>query len=234
MMIHRFTMSERTNAFPRGNIVMKQGINAAVAASLLLLSTSAFAADEITRPNYNYAEVDFVYAEIETEVGGEDRNLYFPEGVAARGSYAFDAFKDLDGDLLLRGSYYTGSGEFKNAFDVDWDSWLLSAGWLIPTEDTTGIDISLDYRNDDIDLSSRDADADGFGMSFGVRAAPIENLELGVRLGWYEGDYDGAIGFTVNAAYNFTEQWGVNLFWDQLNNSSDTLNQFGIGGRFYF
>lgn len=237
---------------------MKQSITASVATSLLLLSASAFGADEnatadeasaadeaaqsdetyatdeILRPNYNFAEVDFVYGEIETEIGSQDRNLYFPEGIAVRGSYAFDAFKDLDGDLLFRGSYYTGSGEFKNTFDVDWDSWLLGAGWLIPTDDAVGIDVSFDYRNDDIDLSSAgDADADGFGMSFGVRASPIKNLELGIRLGWYEGDYDG-VGFTVNTAYNFAEHWGVNLYWDQINNSSDTLNQFGIGGRYYF
>jgi len=212
---------------------MKQGIYAAVTVSLL--STSAFAADEIPRPNYNYIEADLVYGELEADVGADTLNFYFTEGAAIRGSYAFDAFEDLDGELLLRGSYYTGSGEFKNTFDVDWDSWLLSAGWLIPTDDSVGIDISLDYRNDDLDFKTIGSDdASGFGMSFGLRAAPIQNLELGVRLGWYEGDYDGAVGFTVNAAYNFTEQWGVNLFWDQLNDSSDTLNQFGLGGRFYF
>lgn len=214
---------------------MKQGINAAVASSLLILSASAFAADEIPRPSYNYVEADLVYGELEADVGEENLNFYFTEGAAIRGSYAFDAFENLDGDLLLRGSYYTGSGEFKNTFDVDWDSWLLSAGWLIPTEDTTGIDISLDYRTDDLDFKTIGSDdLDGFGVSFGVRAAPIQNLELGVRLGWYEGDYDGDIGFTLNAAYNFTEQWGVNLYWDQLNSSLNTLNQFGVGGRFYF
>ena len=214
---------------------MKQGINAAAAASLLLVTTSAFAADEIPRPNYNYVEADLVYGEIEADIGADSVNFYLTEGAALRGSYAFDAFEDLDGELLLRGSYYTGSGEFKNTFDVDWDSWLLSAGWLIPTDDSVGIDISLDYRNDDVDFKGiGSADGDGFGMSVGLRAAPIQNLELGVRVGWYEGDYDGAIAFTLNAAYNFTEQWGINLFWDQINDSSDTLDQFGLGGRFYF
>jgi len=208
---------------------MKQGINTTAAASLLLLGASAFAADEIPRPNYNFIEADLVYGELEADVGADSLNFYFTEGAAIRGSYA------VADEILVRGSYYTGSGEFKNTFDVDWDSWLLSAGWLVPTDDSVGIDLSLDYRNDDLDFKTIGSDdLDGFGISFGLRAAPIQNLELGVRLGWYEGDYDGAIGFTLNAAYNFTEQWGINLFWDELNDSSDTLDQFGLGGRFYF
>jgi hypothetical protein len=66
-------------------------------------------------------------------------------------------------------------------------------------------------------------------------------VEFGVRLGWYEGDYDGAIGFALNAAYNFDANWGVNLFWEYIKAdsisgelSSYEVNQYGLGGRYYF
>jgi hypothetical protein len=222
---------------------MKHSINLAFTASLALLTTSTFA-EEGSRPNYKFAELDYVYAvanvdsdDLSTKQNNDD--YYVPEGLKLQGSWVFED------EWLVRGSYYTGSGEWKSTNDVDTSSMLISAGWLPQTEDTTGIDLSLDYRSDSYELdrskNNFDEDISGPGLSVGVRTAPFDNVEFGVRLGWYQGDYEGAIGFTLNAAYNFADNWGVNLFWDRMKaDSMDEplsgyeLNQYGVGGRYYF
>ena len=222
-------------------------IAALVAAPLtMLVATTTFAADEPQRPNYKYVELDYVYGT--SDISSDDLSdqinkdtFYLPEGLALKGSYVFVE------QLLVRGSYYVGSGEWKKTADVDQQSALLGVSWLAPTTDATGIDVGLDYRADKVELKKKstgakgDSDIKGFGISFGVRAAPIKQLELGARVGWYEGDFDGAIGFALNVAWNIGDRWGVNASWDSIDadvNNSELnkyeLNQFALGGRFYF
>jgi len=222
-------------------------IAALVAAPLAMLAaTTTFAADEPQRPNYKYVELDYVYgtSEITSDDLSDQLNqdtFYLPEGLALKGSYVFVE------QLLLRGSYYVGSGEWKKTADVDQQSALLGVSWLAPTTDATGIDVGLDYRADKVELkrkstgSKGDTDIKGPGVSFGVRVAPIRQLEFGARVGWYEGDYEGAIGWGVNVAWNIGDRWGVNTSYDSIdadvNNSEINkyeLNQFALGGRFYF
>jgi len=224
---------------------MKHVINAAVTTSLALFATSAFAEGELTRPRYNFAELDYVYGVVQPQSDSlsaqqNNDNYYVPESAEVRGSWVF-----YD-ELLVRGSYYTGSGKYKSTNDIDSSSLLVSAGWLPPTADSTGIDISFDYRADNFQFDRKknklDEDINGPGISVGVRTSPFQNTEFGVRLGWYEGDYDGAVGVAVNAAYDFADNWGVNVFWENISAdsidsgalSSYELNKWGIGGRYYF
>jgi hypothetical protein len=218
---------------------------ALVAAPLaLLIATATFAADEIQRPSYKFVELDYVYGtadvtsdQLPAQADQDTWNL--GEGIALKANYVFVE------QLLLRGSYYTGSGEWKKTADVDASSALLGISWLAPTTDATGIDISLDYRADNVQFKNSnnnfDEDIDGPGVSFGVRAAPAKNLEIGVRVGWYEGDYEGAIGFNLNFAWNINDRWGINASWDNIDADVNTdkitkyeLNQYALGGRFYF
>ena len=220
-------------------------ITALVAAPLaLLITTATFAADEVQRPSYKFVELDYVYGDAnvtsdQLPAQANKDTWNFGEGVALKASYVFVE------QLLLRGSYYTGSGEWKKSADVDASSLLLGIGWLAPTTDATGIDISLDYRADNVQFKNTnnnfDEDIDGLGVSFGVRAAPAKNLELGARVGWYEGDYEGAIGFNLNFAWNINDRWGINASWDRIDADVNTneisnyeLNQYALGGRFYF
>jgi hypothetical protein len=221
-------------------------IVAALAAPLAMLAATASIAQEVQRPNYKYIELDYVYASAEAQSNSlndqaNEDTWYVPSGAAIKGSWVFAE------QLLLRGSYYGGKGEWKKYSDVNISSAIVSAGWLIPTTDATGIDISLDYREDTVEFkgapsNSLDNTISGVGVSFGVRAAPTANTEIGVRGGWYEGDWNGGIGFGLNFAYNFSERWGVNLSWDRIDadpkDSVDItkyeLNQFGLGARLYF
>jgi hypothetical protein len=220
-------------------------IAALVAAPLtLLIAGTATAADDIPRPSYKFVEVDYVYgtADVKSDQLSSQANKdtwNFSEGIALKASYVFVE------QLLVRGSYYAGSGEWKKTADVDASSGLIGISWLAPTTDATGIDVGLDYRADNIQFKNSnknfDEDIEGVGFSFGVRAAPSKNTEFGARVGWYEGDYEGAIGFNINAAWNINESWGITAYWDNIDAdvNKDTLtsyelNQFGIGGRFYF
>jgi hypothetical protein len=222
-------------------------ITAFVAAPLsMLIATATFAQEEPQRPSYKFVELDYVYANLDVESDDFSEQLnsdsfYIPTSFSLKGNYV------VVEQLLFRGSYYYGSGEWKKSADVTNQSVLLGASWLAPTSDATGIDIGLDYRADKIDLKSKstgekgDTDIEGVGISFGVRAAPSKRTELGARVGWYEGDWNGAIGFNLNFAWNINERWGINTSWDRIDSdvkSSDIskykLDQYALGGRFYF
>ena len=222
-------------------------IAALVAAPLtLLIATTTFADDEIQRPNYTYVELDYVYGNV--DISSDELpdsinkdSFHIGTGLALKGSVV------LVEQLLLRGSYYGGTSTWKDTLDVDVTSAVASVGWLAPTTDATGIDVSLDYRKDDIEIKQKsssdkgDEDISGAGISFGVRANPTKAIEVGARVGWYEGDWDGAIGFNLNAAWNIGDRWGVNVSWDRIDSDvkgdkldNYKLDQYALGGRFYF
>jgi hypothetical protein len=222
-------------------------ITALVAAPLtLLIATATFADDEIQRPNYTYVELDYVYGNLdissdELDDSINENTFHISKGLALKGSVV------LVEQLLLRASYYDSNGTWKDTLDVDATSAVASVGWLAPTTDATGIDVSLEYRKDDFDIKKKstgekgDDDISGAGISFGVRANPTKAIEVGARVGWYEGDWDGAIGFSLNAAWNIGDRWGINASWDRIDSDVDgdeldnyELNQYALGGRFYF
>jgi hypothetical protein len=222
-------------------------ITAFVAAPLsMLIATATFADDEVQRPNYTYVELDYVYANLDISSDELADNInsdsfHISKGLALKGSVV------LVEQLLLRASYYGGDGTWKDTLDVDVTSGVASVGWLAPTTDATGIDVSLEYRKDDIEIKQKsssnkdDEDISGAGISFGVRANPTRAIEVGARVGWYEGDWDGAIGFNLNAAWNIGDHWGVNVSWDRIDSdvkgdelSNYKLDQYALGGRFYF
>jgi hypothetical protein len=222
---------------------IKKAATILVMAPLALLASALVQADELERPNYTFLELDYVYGQntIESSVLSDQVNSdtwYLPKGIAARGSVA------LFEQLLLRGSYYTGEGEWKKTTDISASSTVASVGWLAPTDDAVGIDIGLEYRADNLQFKAAekfDEDIKGIGLNFGVRATPFKNSEFGFRVGWYEGDFDGSIGFQLNAAYNIGERFGINAYWDRMdarvgsaNLDKYKLDQFGLGGRFYF
>jgi hypothetical protein len=222
-------------------------ITALVAVPLtLLIATTTFADDEIQRPNYTYVELDYVYGSLdissdELDDSINENTFHISKGLALKGSVV------LVEQLLLRASYYDSNGTWKDSLDVDVTSAVASVGWLAPTTDATGIDVSLEYRKDDFDIKKksngvkRNDDISGTGISFGVRANPTQAIEVGGRVGWYEGDWDGAIGFNLNAAWNIGDHWGVNVSWDRMDSdvksdalSNYKLDQYALGGRYYF
>jgi hypothetical protein len=230
-------------------IAMRQNIEIKVAlvtaALAMLFATATFADESAQGLNYTYIELDYVYGKASVESDSSwlgKRNFHLPEGVALKGSIL------LVDQLLVRGSYYySDENTWKDTADVDVTSGVVSVGWLVPTEDGNGIDISLDYRTDELEYKPKSGgqklspDIDGFGISFGVRAAPSKNTEIGLRAGWYQGDFDGAVGVVLNFAWNINDRWGLNLSYDRMDSDPDiddvtsyVLEQYQLGGRFYF
>lgn len=204
----------------------------------LMLANVSLANDE--RPSYSFVALDYVYSSINTEpVPSNGDSLYVPMGARLVGSL------EMFDQLLLKASYYAGQGEYKSSHDVDASITTLSVGWLAPTTDATGIDISLDYRIDDLELDKPvgiDDDISGFGFSIGVRTLPAEWLELGFRTGWYQGDFDGAIAFQISAAWNITDALAITTSWDRIDADPDIgvagatyeQNQYALGARLSF
>jgi hypothetical protein len=218
-------------------------IAAVVTGLLTMMVTTGAIAQETNKISSTFVEAAYVYTTVDVQSPDipqvyNNTNWDQDTGFALKGSVA------LFEQLLLRGSYYSGSGTQKSARDTDVTSGVASVGWLIPTEDddNVAIDISLDYRFDNVELKpGLDEDISGVGLGFGVRAAPTENTEFGARVAWYQGDFDGSPGITLNFAYNIGDHWGVNVFYDYIDADTSEarlpeyeLNQFGLGGRFYF
>jgi hypothetical protein len=217
----------------------------AVTGLLTMMVTTGALAQETNKISSTFVEAAYVYTTVDVESpqisdAFNDATWDQGTGFALKGSIA------LFDELLLRGSYYSGDGTQKSTRDTDVTSAVASVGWLIPTEedDAVAIDISLDYRFDNVKLKGKnglDEDISGLGFGFGVRAATTENTEFGARLAWYQGDFDGSPGITLNFAYNIGDHWGVNVFYDYIDADTSEarvpeyeLNQFGLGGRFYF
>jgi hypothetical protein len=222
---------------------MKRNTTAFLLTPLALLAASAPFAQDVERPNYNFVELDYIYSTIDAkspELGDNPNSSswYQPDGLALKGSFV------LFDELLLRASYAYSEGTWKSTRDTENTTGTVSVGWLAPTTDATGIDISLEYRADDLKFKNNnepDGEIAGPGIVFGVRTAPWKSVELGLRAGWYEGDYNGAIGFGVSGAWNIGDHWGINVFWDRIDADPDASdyssyenNQYGVGGRFYF
>jgi hypothetical protein len=214
---------------------------ASVAGVLTIMVTTSALAQEIKKPTSTFVEAAYVYTTADvtsSDIPEWGNNTTWDQGTgfALKGSVVF--FEEL----LLRGSYYSGDGTQKGTADTDVTSGVASVGWLIPTEDAIAIDIAIDYRMDNVKFKpGLDEDISGFGLGFGFRGAPTENTEFGARVAWYQGDFDGTPGVTLNFAYNIGEHWGVNVFWDYIDADTSEarlpnyeLNQFGLGGRFYF
>jgi opacity protein-like surface antigen len=213
----------------------------------LLSAGSALAQEwERERPNYNYVSLQYVYNAMDVDTDALPNSItksswYFGEGGQLDASYALDDF------VLFRGSYYTASGDFKGGRDIDFDSGLVGVGVIVPTDDAIGIDLSLDYRSDNLkfnrdgNVKNIDQDVEGLGLSFGVRAKVTETSELGLRFGVYAGDFDQSVGVNLSYIYNFSENWAITAGYEYMDvglDSSDKVsyetNKWLAGGRFAF
>jgi hypothetical protein len=195
---------------------------------------------EMERPNYNFVGLEYVYATADVNssvlpAGASDNNWYYDEGVQLNASFA------LNDKWLFRGDYYTASGDYRGRRDIDFSTALVGVGIILPTDDAVGIDLSLEYRLDDIEFDNSDTDIDGIGISFGVRSNVTEKQEVGMRFGFYGGDFDESIALKLSYAYNFTDTWALTTSYDYSDVGLDssesegyTLSKWLIGGRFSF
>lgn len=221
----------------------------------LLLASASFAQDA-EKPSVNFIGLSYVYgtAEVDVDTGNPAADLeagqftagdwYLGEGGQLDVSYGL-----LD-KILLRGSYYSGSGDYRGGPDVDFSTGLIGVGVIVPTDDAVVIDLSVEYRWDDYDLDQDfllpdadvlDDDYSGIGFSFGVRTYLAPKHELDLRVAGYMNDFDQAVGITLGYAWNFTDNFGLTAGYEYIDvgvdDSDDVsyeLSKWSLGGRFYF
>jgi hypothetical protein len=192
-----------------------------------LIATSTIAA-----PNYNYLEVSFSTGELELGVDGIGSADIDQDGFKLDGSVAAGE------SVLLRASYAALSGD-ESGVDIDVDTTIIGAGWILPVSDSTGVDLGLVYRKDDLDLSGfGSGDVDGAGLSAGIRSNVSDNLELAARLSYLGSDYDGAYSIDLSGTYHFSDTFGASLGLEYLDVSDEgvdvELSQILLGLRWSF
>ena len=222
---------------------MSRRFSAAAFLAVALLPAGAVMAqeEENGRPNYDFVALQYVYntANVTSDVlpaAVSESDWYFSKGGQLDGSLAL-----LDDHLLLRGSYYLASDDFKNGEDIDFSTYLVGVGWIADTGDNVGIDASIEYRRDEIEYAGADSDIGGMGLSFGLRIVLADVHDLSLRFGVYGGDFDQSIALRLAYAWNLTDNLAVTAGYEYSDISLDgdgnteySLDKWLIGGRFYF
>jgi len=208
-------------------IMRKKYISGMLLSGLCLMASSTIAA-----PNYNYLEVSFSTGELELGVDGIGSEAIDQDGFKLDGSIAAGE------SVLLRASYAVLLGDDRG-LDIDVDTTIIGAGWILPVSDSTGVDLGLVYRKDNLDVSAiGSADINGAGLSAGIRSNVSDNLELAARLSYLGSDYDGAYSIDLSGTYNFSDTLGASLGLEYLDVSDEGVNvelsQILLGIRWSF
>ncbi len=205
----------RNNGF-----VVLNGIGGLLAA---LLASGSMAAEG---PRYTYGQLSYIDVEF-NDLDSVDAD---GDGFNVGGSFAV-------ADMVHIFAGYTDGEIDVDDFgfgDISADYSQLSAGLGVNygVSDTVDLVGRLAYINVEIEVSGFSQDEDGYGLSGGVRAMIMPQLELngGVVYSDLGGGFDSDTALELGAVYNFTDMFaavaGVSF--------SDDVTEYGIGARLYF
>jgi hypothetical protein len=178
-----------------------------VALTALLLGTSQVQAKDIS-----YTYLDGTYQSIDPDFGSSDTGYR------------------LEGSLgLLLGFYGFARWESADIDDLDGDlsAGDLGLGWHLGLGDTVHGLVEVAYT----DRELGPLDSDGYTVSVGVRFAPVERWEFGVKAGYRDLDrnLDGGYG----EGYALWKVWSVVGLTARAEIAEDA-NRIGIGARISF
>ena len=144
-----------------------------ILSGILMLASSAIAA-----PNYNYYEASFSTGELKLsadEIGSADID---------QDGFKLDSSIIAGESVLLTLSYAALSGD-EDGTDIDVDTLIIGAGWIVPLSNNSGVDIGLVYRTDNLEISGfASGDISGAGLSAGIRSNVSDSLELAAQLSY--------------------------------------------------
>ena len=179
----------------------------------------ATAQDNGTRPQssqFNYSYVEIGYDESDFDVGGGDID---GDGLTLSGSY------EINDDWHAFASYGTADLDF----NVDIDTLAVGVGYVFPLQDDVDLYGRVLYINQDIDTPGGDADEDGLGLQFRIRALVADDLEVEGGIQYVDvGDNDTSL--QAGARYYFTEEFSAGV---GITFGGDT-DGIGINARFSF
>lgn len=151
------------------------GIAVLSAASLLAAGTASAA-----EPQWNYGQIGYIQSD-----GVEDNGE--GDGYQIAGSIGF-----LD-NFHFQLSYEDGT--YDGTPDTDWDGYRATLGFhqAINSAGNTQIIANINYFDIDFDEDGAEglsANADGYGLGFGLRSMISDNVELEGMINWTKGNYD--------------------------------------------
>jgi hypothetical protein len=178
----------------------------------MVLITSLPGIDPAQAKDISYTYLDATYQSIDPDFGSSDTGYR------------------LEGSLsLLLGFYGFGRWESADIDDLDGDLSAadLGLGWHLGLGDTVHGLVELAYT----DRELGPLDSDGYTVSVGVRFAPVERWEFGVKAGYRDLDrnLDGGYG----EGYALWKVWSVVGLTARAEIAEDA-NRFGIGARISF
>lgn len=187
-------------------------------ASLACLPIAGYAEDI----SYSYAEAGYIATDI------DDFDETF-DGFVLRGSF------EVVENFFLFASYADQSGDV-DVFDfgdvnVDATNWALGGGYAYPLSDTMDLVGRIAYVEAELEAGGESVDDDGYLLSAGVRAMPMEQLELEGNISYVDlSDAGDDTSFEIAARYYFLPQFAVGV----EAGFADDSTAYGISARWDF
>jgi hypothetical protein len=193
--------------------------------STLALAIASFAllplASQAEDISYSFVQAAYV----NTDLDDFDETL---DGYVLGGSF------EVADNFFIFASYSDQSTDYFGA-DVDFSAFTIGGGYAYPLSDTMDLVGSIGYVSADADVSyqgaSGSADDDGYELGIGLRAMPMEQLELHGNITYVDmSDAGSNTGFGIGGLWYFVPQFAVGLEAGY----SDDSNTYGIGVRWDF
>jgi opacity protein-like surface antigen len=167
-------------------------------------------------PGYTYFDVGYV----RTDIDDIEENV---DSLGLAGSFA------LTDNLYLFADYEDGSASFER-IDVDVSTTLVGVGANFGLSHTVDLFAEASYVNAELEAGEFiEVDESGFGLSAGVRAMVMPQLELNAGLSYVEIEELDDTSLDLGAVYSFTDVFALVLGVS----FADNANTYGVGVRFY-
>ena len=119
--------------------------------------------------------------------------------------------------------------------DIDVSGFSIGGGYAYPLSDSMDLVGSIGYVSTETDVSfegeSGSGDDDGYELAIGLRAMPMEQLELHGSVSYVDlSDAGDDTGFGIGALWYFLPQFAVGVDAG----FTDDANSYGIGARWDF
>lgn len=180
-----------------------------------MLGSPGVRADE--GPGYTYFDVGYV----RTDIDDLDENL---DSLGLAGSVA------ITDNFYVFADYEDGSAEIGD-FDIDANTFDAGLGVNVALTDTVDLFGEASYVGAELEAGEfGDIDESGYGLSAGVRAMVMPQLELNAGLSYVDIEGLDDTSVDIGAVWKFTDVIALVLGAS----FADDANSYGAGIRFYF
>ncbi|HEX6573316.1 MAG TPA: porin family protein [Steroidobacteraceae bacterium] len=198
---------------------MRKSLLGLVAASLAMCPLLAAQAEDIS---YTYVDLGYVT----TDLDGVGKDL---DGFVLRGSF------EVADDWFLYARYLDQSVKFSGV-DFDFQQYSVGGGYAWSFADNMDLYGRLGYTEAELEVSGggfgqSSVDDDGYELGVGIRARPVDALELEGAINYVDlSDSGDDTSFGVAARWFITDVFALGVEGD----FADDADTYGIGFRLHF